>query len=159
MRILVNDEWGGALGKAFRALGYDVLECGVSQPAESGRVPYFVGDVRDILSFGWDVVVASLPNEECQQEAFFEEVMASPVRCVAIVSLPAMIVPGMAAYDQVIEPGMFGGKDLRPAGLWLKNLPLLEDTGVRYNGLAQAMASQWGGEAFVGASLRMFANG
>lgn len=143
MRILVNDDWGGALCRAFRALDYDVQEVGV---------------VKDILSYGWDLAIVSLPGNG-DQGSFIRAVMAAPARCVAIVNLPATTVPGVVAYDQVVKPGMFGGGDLRTAGLWLKNLPPLENVGMRYHGLAQAMACQWGGEAFVGASLRMFANG
>jgi hypothetical protein len=84
-----------------------------------------------------------------------------------------------APYSQVIQPWMFGHGETKATCLWLKNLPLLAPTNIvdgrqprihhlppspnrwklrseTYEGIAQAMGHQWGGEEMALHQERLF---
>lgn len=60
MRVLIGCEYSGVVRRAFAARGHDTWSCDLL-PAEDGSNRHIVGDVRDVLSDGWDLVVAHPP--------------------------------------------------------------------------------------------------
>jgi hypothetical protein len=103
--------------------------------------------------------------------AFFERVLAAPIPMIAVEN-PIMHKHARALidtpYSQIIQPWMFGHGETKATCLWLKHLPLLRVTRTvsgregrihklspspdrwkerskTYEGIATAMAEQWGG--------------
>ena len=59
MRVLVACEFSGVVRDAFRARGHDAVSCDLLPSERPG--PHVVGDVRDILHDGWDLLIAHPP--------------------------------------------------------------------------------------------------
>ena len=59
MRILVACEFSGVVRDAFLARGHDAFSCALLPSERPG--PHIVGDVRDILHQGWDLMIAHPP--------------------------------------------------------------------------------------------------
>lgn len=59
MRVLVACEFSGIVRDAFIAAGHDAWSCDLL-PTESPG-PHYIGDVRDVLGDGWDLMVAHPP--------------------------------------------------------------------------------------------------
>lgn len=59
MRVLVACEFSGVVRDAFIAAGHDAWSCDLL-PTESDG-PHIVGDVRELLTEGWDLMVAHPP--------------------------------------------------------------------------------------------------
>lgn len=60
MRVLIGCETSGVMRSAFAALGHDVWSCDLL-PAEDRSNRHMVGDVRDFLDDGWDLLVVCHP--------------------------------------------------------------------------------------------------
>jgi len=60
MRVLVACETSGVVRRAFAARGHDAWSCDVL-PAEDGSNRHIVGDVRDHLDDGWDLLMVAHP--------------------------------------------------------------------------------------------------
>lgn len=60
MRVLIGCETSGVVRRAFAALGHDVWSCDLL-PSEDGSNRHITGDVRDILSDGWDLLAVMHP--------------------------------------------------------------------------------------------------
>jgi hypothetical protein len=60
LRILVACEFSGTVRRAFAALGHDAWSCDLL-PAEDRSNKHVVGDVRDILDDGWDLLMVAHP--------------------------------------------------------------------------------------------------
>ena len=60
MRVLVACEFSGIVRRAFAALGHDAWSCDLL-PAEDGSNRHIVGDVRDVLGHGWDLLIVAHP--------------------------------------------------------------------------------------------------
>lgn len=113
-------------------------------------------------------------NEEWRMEArhwalaFVKTLWALPIPSIAIEN-PIGVLPSMwRRPTQIIQPWQFGHGEVKATCLWLKNLPPLQATNIvegrepkvwkeapspqrkinrarTYNGIARAMAEQWGG--------------
>jgi hypothetical protein len=59
MRVLVACEYSGTVRDAFIRAGHDALSCDLLPSDAPG--PHYQGDVRDILSDGWDLMIAHPP--------------------------------------------------------------------------------------------------
>jgi hypothetical protein len=59
-RILIACEFSGTVRRAFTARGHDAWSCDL-RPAEDGSNRHYTGDVRDILSDGWDMLIVAHP--------------------------------------------------------------------------------------------------
>lgn len=105
--------------------------------------------------------------------AFVQDLLDSPIHRIALENPVSVISTRIRKPDQYIQPWMFGHEETKKTGLWLKNLPLLKptrimeyrranltpsgqnklgpsptrskDRGRTYQGIADAMADQWGG--------------
>ena len=98
MRVLVACEFSGAVRDAFRAEGHDAISCDL-MPSETPG-PHYKGDVRDLLSERWDMMIAFPPcthlavsgarwfGEKRQQQAeaieFVRILLAAPIPRVAL---------------------------------------------------------------------------
>lgn len=60
MRVLVACEFSGIVRRAFAALGHDAWSCDLL-PAEDGSNRHYLGDARDILADGWDLLMVAHP--------------------------------------------------------------------------------------------------
>lgn len=60
MRVLIGCEFSGVVRRAFAARGHDAWSCDLL-PAADGSNRHFVGDVRDHLDKGWDLLAVFHP--------------------------------------------------------------------------------------------------
>lgn len=60
MRVLVACEYSGIVRRAFAALGHDAWSNDLL-PAEDGNNKHLIGDVRDYLHLGWDLLMVAHP--------------------------------------------------------------------------------------------------
>lgn len=60
MRVLVACEFSGIVRRAFAARGHDAWSCDLL-PAEDRSNRHIVGDARDILNDGWDLLMVAHP--------------------------------------------------------------------------------------------------
>lgn len=60
MRVLVGCEFSGTVRRAFAARGHDAWSCDLL-PAEDRSNKHVVGDVRDMLGEGWDLLMVAHP--------------------------------------------------------------------------------------------------
>ena len=109
-----------------------------------------------------------------QQRAldFVQRLMDAPIERIAIENPISVISSKIRKPDQIIQPWQFGHGETKATCLWLKNLPQLVPTNVvegreqrifkmppgpnrwkersrTFQGIADAMASQWGGESLA----------
>ena len=108
-------------------------------------------------------------NTPARAEAikFFRLFLDAPVPRIAVENPVGVISTAIRKPDQWIQPWQFGHGETKKTGLWLKNLPLLTPTNIvdgreqriwrmapsptrsrdrsrTYQGIADAMAEQWG---------------
>lgn len=60
LRVLVACEFSGTVRREFAALGHDAWSCDLL-PAEDRSNKHIVGDARDILNDGWDLLMVAHP--------------------------------------------------------------------------------------------------
>lgn len=60
LRVLVACEFSGVVRRAFTALGHDAWSCDLL-PAADGSNRHIVGDARDLLEWGWDLLMVAHP--------------------------------------------------------------------------------------------------
>jgi len=105
--------------------------------------------------------------EQAEALAFVRALMAAPIPRIAIENPVSKISTAIRKPDQIVQPWQFGHGETKATCLWLKGLPLLVPTQIvggrearihkmspgpdrwkersrTYQGIADAMASQWG---------------
>lgn len=60
MRVLIGCETSGIGRRAFEVLGHDVWSCDL-QPAEDRTNRHIVGDIREVVHWGWDLLAVLHP--------------------------------------------------------------------------------------------------
>jgi len=60
LRVLVACEFSGTVRRAFAARGHDAWSCDLL-PAEDRSNKHIIGDARDILNDGWDLLIVAHP--------------------------------------------------------------------------------------------------
>lgn len=200
MRVLVACEFSGIVRRAFSALGHDAWSCDLL-PAEDGSNQHLIGDARQFLGDGWDLLMVAHPpctrlcnsgvrwlhtpppgktsdqiaGELHEAAALFSDFWNAPIERIAIEN-PVMhrhakaLIRDYAAPAQTVQPWQFGHGETKRTCLWLKNLPPLTATNIVdgrearvhrmspgpnrwrersrfFDGIAHAMADQWGGLA------------
>jgi hypothetical protein len=153
MRVLVACEFSGTVRDAFRALGHDAVSCDLIPTERPG--PHHRGDVRELLSDGWDVMIAHppctylatsgarwmdarrevaaggfWPIEDPQETAlrFVQDLLDAPIPRIALENPKSVIYTRIRPPDQEIQPWQHGHGEVKTTALWLKGLPLLEPT-------------------------------
>lgn len=60
MRVLIGCELSGVVRRAFAARGHDAWSCDL-EPSEDRSNKHIIGDIRDILNDGWDLLAVFHP--------------------------------------------------------------------------------------------------
>jgi site-specific DNA-cytosine methylase len=146
MRILIACEYSGAVRDAFIARGHDAVSCDILPTEKPG--PHIQGDVSEVLTQGWDMMVAFPPCTHLavsgaryfkekradgrQQKAldFVRMLMDAPIERIAIENPVSVISSHIRKPDQTIQPWQFGHGETKRTCLWLKNLPKLTPTDI-----------------------------
>jgi site-specific DNA-cytosine methylase len=144
MRVLVACEFSGAVREAFRAQGHDAWSCDLLEPEVPGQ--HIQGDVLDVLSDGWDLMVAHPPcthlavsgarwwadkqQEQADALEFVRALMAAPIERIAVENPVSKISSAIRRPDQIVQPWQFGHGETKATCLWLKGLPKLRPTDV-----------------------------
>lgn len=142
MRVLIACEFSGIVRDAFIARGHDALSCDLLQSERPG--PHYQGDVRDILSDGWDLMVAHPPcthlavsgarwfkhklREQAEALAFVQTLLDAPIPRLALENPVSIISSRIRRPDQIIQPWQFGHPESKTTCLWLKGLQPLRPT-------------------------------
>lgn len=182
MRVLVACEMSGRVRDAFRSKGHDAFSCDVL-PCLLGPDFHYQCDVRELKSMDWDIVIAHPPctcltvagnrwyhdkPELINAAVEFARSFMDYSDKVCIENPVGRLSTRWRKPDQYIQPWMFGHRETKKTGLWLKGLPLLQPTNIvegpyeqriwkmapskdramlrslTYEGIAEAMAEQWG---------------
>jgi hypothetical protein len=147
MKVLVACEYSGRVRDAFRSRGHDALSCDLLPGDVPG--PHYQGDVRDLLTDHWDLMIAFPPctylassgmhwttrglrDPQLTKDAlaFVQLLLDAPVDRIALENPVGCISTKIRKPDQYIHPWYFGHPHSKKTCLWLKNLPTLEHTNV-----------------------------
>ena len=147
MKVLIACEYSATVRDAFRAAGHDALSCDLLPTDVPG--PHYQGDVADIITDGWDLMVAHPPctylcssglhwNKRRPERAqmtedalkFVQFLLDAPIPRIALENPIGCIGTRIRKADQTIQPWQFGHDASKSTCLWLKNLPLLTPTAV-----------------------------
>ena len=143
-RILIACEYSGSVRDAFLALGHDAMSCDLLPTDAPG--PHYQGDVRDVLDYPWDLMIAHPPCTDLsvsgarhfaakrmdgRQQAsvsFFLRLAKADIPHIAIENPVCIMSSLWRKPDQTIQPWQFGHGETKATCLWLKNLPPLNPT-------------------------------
>jgi len=191
MRVLVACEFSGTVREAFKKRGHDAWSCDLLPTEVPGQ--HFQGDVFSLLEREqFDLMIAHppctflsssglhwntrRPERAAQTEQaleFVRRLLDAAVPKIALENPIGCISSRIRRPDQIIHPWWFGDDASKATCLWLKNLPLLQQTAPlvkkryanqtpsgqnklgpspdrwklrskTYQGIADAMAAQWG---------------
>lgn len=146
MKVLIACEYSGVVRDAFIAQGHDAMSCDILDTEFEG--PHYKGDVRDVLNYPWDLMIAHPPCTHLsvsgakhfaekridgrQQAAvsFFMELARAPIDRIAIENPVCIMSRLWRKPDQIIQPWQFGHGETKATCLWLKGLRPLTPTDV-----------------------------
>lgn len=156
IKILIACEYSGATRRAFEKRWgdmVDVMSCDLL-PADDGASNHYKGDVFDIINNGFDFMLGHPPctyltnsgvrwlydangeptdrwQDMYESSEFFKRLLNADIPYIAlenpIMHKHALAVIGVKP-DQYIQPWQFGHAESKRTGLWLQNLPLLQET-------------------------------
>jgi hypothetical protein len=146
VKVLVACEYSGTVRDEFIKLGHDAMSCDLLDAESPG--PHYKGDVRDVIHFPWDIIIAHPPCthlsvsgarhfqakklQGLQQAAISFFMMLAKADCprIAIENPVSVISSFWRKPDQIIQPWQFGHGETKATCLWLKGLPRLEPTNI-----------------------------
>jgi hypothetical protein len=144
MRVLVACEYSGTVRDAFISLGHEAMSCDLLPTEKPG--PHYQGDVRDVLYYPWDLMIAHPPcthqsvsgarhfavkrmdGRQQSSVSFFMELANASIPRIAIENPVCIISSLWRKPDQIIQPWQFGHGETKATCLWLKGLPPLKPT-------------------------------
>ena len=145
MKILVACESSGTVRDAFIKAGHEAMSCDMLPTEQPG--PHYQGDVRDVLSQTWDLLIAHPPctymavsgmhwttrglrDPKLTEDAleFVRLLMDAPIERIAIENPVSIISTRIRKPDQIVQPYEFGHDASKKTCLWLKGLPPLRPT-------------------------------
>lgn len=142
MRVLVACEFSGIVREAFAARGYDAWSCDLEPSERPGQ--HIQGDVLDVLSEGWDLMIAHPPctylcnsgarwwrQRQAEQRhalAFVQLLLDAPIPRMALENPEGCISTRLCKPSQRIHPWEYGHGEEKKTHLWLRNLPPLHPT-------------------------------
>jgi hypothetical protein len=143
MRVLIACESSGTVRDAFASRGHFALSCDLL--SSSGN--HYQGDVKDVLHYGWDLMIAHPPctylsvsgmhwtarglrDPQLTEDAldFVRLLMNAPIAKIAIENPVSIISTRIRKPDQTIQPYQFGHEASKRTCFWLKGLPRLNPT-------------------------------
>jgi len=155
--VLIACEFSGVVRRAFAARGFDAWSCDLL-PAEDGSSRHIVGDARDILGDGWDLLIAHPPctrlcnsgvrwlsvpppartRDDIERDlraaaGLFSAFWCAPIPRVAVEN-PVMhryakaLIRDYEPPAQSVQPWQFGHGETKRTCLWLRGLPPLRPT-------------------------------
>jgi hypothetical protein len=144
VKVLIACEYSGVVRDAFLAVGHDAMSCDLLPTDSPG--PHHVGDVRDILGDGWDLMIAHPPCthlavsgarwfvnktvEQAEALRFVRELMDAPIPRWCVENPVSIISSKIRKPDQIIQPWQYGHGETKATCLWLKGLPNLMPTDI-----------------------------
>lgn len=146
LKVLVACEFSGVVRDAFTARGHDAMSCDLLPTEAPG--PHYQGDVRDVLDYPWDVMIAHPPCTDLsvsgarhfaakrldgRQQAsasFFMMLAKADIPCIAIENPVCIMSSLWRKPDCVLQPWQFGHGETKATCLWLKGLPPLVPTDI-----------------------------
>jgi hypothetical protein len=144
MKVLIACEYSGTVRDEFIALGHEAMSCDLLPTDAPG--PHYQGDVRDVLDYPWDLMIAHPPctdlavsgaawfadkrmrGKQQASASFFLMLTKADIPHIAIENPVCVMSSLWRKPDQIIHPWMFGHPEQKATCLWLKNLPLLTET-------------------------------
>lgn len=144
MKVLIACEFSGTVRDAFLRLGHDAMSCDILSTEAPG--PHYRGDVRDVLDYPWDLMVAHPPcthlsvsgarhfdskRVDGRQQAavsFFMMLAKADIPRIAIENPVCIMSTLWRKPDQTIQPWQFGHGETKATCLWLKGLSPLVPT-------------------------------
>ena len=145
LKVLVACEISGRVRDAFIKRGHDAISCDLLLSERPG--PHIQGDVLDILSENWDLMIAFPPctylcssglhwnkrrpeRDKKTEEAlsFVRTLLSAPIGRIALENPIGCISTQIRKPEQIIQPWMFGEDASKATCLWLKNLSSLRPT-------------------------------
>jgi len=166
LRVLIACEFSGVVREAFRAQGADAVSVDLLASELPG--PHIVGDVREHLRAGWDMLIgfppctylcnsgvrwltgeqggATGPRYRAMKEAIrlYLDLWNAPIKriCIENPRMHYFAAQELGKPTQIIQPWMFGHGDKKGTWLKLRNLPQLEATKV-VNGRNEKIHGDW----------------
>lgn len=183
MKILIACEFSGVVREAFRKRGHEVWSCDLL-PSKDNSEYHLQEDVYEVLKNDkYDMIIAHPPctylavsgnrwysqRPDLYEPAIeFAMMFFDYAEKVCVENPVGRLSKFWRKPDQYIQPWMFGHRETKKTGLWLKNLTELIPTNIvegpyeqkiwkmppsknrgylrsiTYQGIADAMAEQWG---------------
>ena len=144
MRVLVACEYSGTVRDAFLTKGHDAMSCDLLPTDAPG--PHYQGDVRDVLGWGWDLMIAHPPcthlavsgarwfkdkrEEQAAALDFVRFLLDAPIPRIALENPVSIISSRIRKPDQIIQPWQHGHEATKTTCLWLKGLPHLTPSNI-----------------------------
>ncbi len=146
MKVLIACEYSGVVRAQFMRGGVEAMSCDLLPTEVPG--PHYQGDVRDVLDYPWDLMIAHPPCTHLsvsgarhfaekrmdgrQQSAasFFMMLAKSNIPKIAIENPVCIMSSLWRRPDQIIQPWMFGHGETKATCLWLKGLTRLRPTNI-----------------------------
>jgi hypothetical protein len=146
MKVLIACEFSGVVRDALIGGGHDAMSCDLLPTEAPG--PHYQGDVRDVLDYPWDLMIAHPPCTHLsvsgarhfadkrmdgrQQSAvsFFMRLAKADIPRIAIENPVCIMSTLWRKPDQTIQPWEFGHGETKATCLWLKGLPPLQPTDI-----------------------------
>ena len=144
MRVLIACEFSGEVRDSFARRGCDAWSCDLLASEKFGN--HYQCDVRDILSEGWDMMIAHPPcthlavsgarwwgakaKEQAEALDFVRLLMNAPIAKIALENPVSIISTAIRKPDQIIQPWQYGHGEVKATCLWLKGLPKLKPTNI-----------------------------
>lgn len=182
MNVIIVCERSGIVRDAFIERGHNAISCDISDTESPG--PHIKADCRSLDYSRYDLMIAHPPcqyltkagagkfwnehrKEQHEAVEFCKWLFNRPVNQICLENPAGFLSTAWRPPDQYIDPWMFGHKEMKHTGLWLKNLPPLiatyispehidfvrgmpgtKDRSIKrsrtFTGIAKAMALQWG---------------
>ena len=156
MKVLIGCESSGKVREAFRKLGHDAWSCD-TQPADDGSLYHYQCDLRYVLPYDWDLLIAHPPCtyvcgsgwhwvargrieadgrpriEHVREAVAFADMLIRGPETAHITRRGIENPIGRLSTlirkpDQIIRPHQFGDDASKATCLWLHGLPLLVPT-------------------------------
>ena len=160
MKILVACEESQAVTIELRKLGHEAYSCDIIECSGGHPEWHIMKDVREVLNDTWDMIIAFPPctdlavsgaawfeekRKDGRQQAsidFFMMFANHPCQRIAIENPVGIMSSIWRKPDQIIQPYQFGHKEQKKTCLWLKGLPMLEETKNVYSAMMELPRNQ-----------------